>query len=186
MLIRNYGLFWRRDRVHFGAGKNAGHLKGLLASAITTKPVDFRHQQGVYCLYDESFRLVYTGQAGGKNNQRIFERLKQHRSDALSARWTKFSWFGVNRVIGTNGDYKLKAEKSSLKVTISDALNHIEGILIAAAEPVHNRQGGRFGDDVQQYLQYQDDENLPLTLQEGMDALLLDLSQVKKKLGIKE
>lgn len=42
---------------------------------------------------------------------------------------------------------------------IGDVLNHIEAILIAAAEPVHNRQGGRFGDSVEQYLQWRDDEN---------------------------
>ena len=29
MLIRNYGLFWKRDQIHFGAGNNAGHLKGI-------------------------------------------------------------------------------------------------------------------------------------------------------------
>jgi hypothetical protein len=29
-----------------------------------------------------------------------------------------------------------------------------------AAEPVHNRQGGKFGDNVEQYLQYLDSENL--------------------------
>jgi hypothetical protein len=186
MLIRNYGLFWRKDRVHFGAGKNAGHLKGVLASATTAEPVDFREQQGVYCLYDENFRLVYTGQAGGKNDQRIFERLKQHRNDALSERWAKFSWFGVNHVIGSERKYSLKAEKSTVKVTISDALNHIEGILIAAAEPVHNRQGGRFGEDVQQYLQYQDLVNLPLSQEDGIKAVLNDLHQLKRKLSIKE
>jgi hypothetical protein len=32
--------------------------------------------------------------------------------------------------------------------------------VFAPAEPVHNRQGGRFGDLVEQYLQYRDDQNL--------------------------
>ena len=35
-----------------------------------------------------------------------------------------------------------------------DILNHIEAILISAAEPPHNRQGGRFGEAVEQSLQY--------------------------------
>jgi hypothetical protein len=43
---------------------------------------------------------------------------------------------------------------------VGDILNHIEAILIAAAEPVHNRQGGRFGESVVQFLQYRDTENV--------------------------
>jgi hypothetical protein len=87
VLIQNYGLFWRRALIHFGAGKNAGHLKGKLIGAKRDDPVDFRDQQGVYCLYDDSFRLVYVGQAGGKNDQRLFDRLKQHREDFVSHRF---------------------------------------------------------------------------------------------------
>jgi hypothetical protein len=157
MLIQNYGLFWRRAWIHFGAGSNAGHLKGVRTGAKKSHPIDFREQQGVYCLYDDNFRLVYVGQAGGKNDQRLFDRLKQHREDFVSERWTKFSWFGVRSVLGGG---QLKAEKSTTHPEIGDVLNHIEAILIAAAEPVHNRQGGRFGDSVEQYLQWRDDENL--------------------------
>jgi hypothetical protein len=157
MLVQNYGLFWRRALIHFGAGKNAGHLKEKLIGAKRDDPVDFRDQQGVYCLYDDSFRLVYVGQAGGKNDQRLFDRLKQHREDFVSDRWTKFSWFVIRRVLG-NGD--LQVEKATAHPDIGDVLNHIEAILIAAAEPVHNRQGGRFGESCEQYLQYRDVDNL--------------------------
>jgi hypothetical protein len=157
MLIQNYGLFWRRLWIHFGAGRNAGHLKGILAGAKKSEPIDFREQQGVYCLYDDGFRLVYVGQAGGKNNQRMFERLRQHREDAVAERWSRFSWFGVRQVLATGA---LKAEKDVAHPNIGDVLNHIEAILIAAAEPIHNRQGGRFGEKVEQYLQYRDEDNL--------------------------
>lgn len=157
MLIHNYGLFWRKTWVHWGRGSNAGHLKGLKVGAKTAEPVDFRDQQGVYCLYDESFRLVYVGQAGGKNDQRLFLRLKQHREDAVSERWSRFSWFGIRQVLQTG---KLKAEKDTAHPEIGDVLNHIEAILITAAEPVQNRQGGKFGERVEQYLQYRDDDNL--------------------------
>lgn len=157
MLIQNYGLFWQRSRVFFGTGGNAGHMKGVLASAKTSDPVDFRDQQGVYCLYDDNFRLVYVGQAGGKNDQRLFHRLKQHRSDNVADRWTRFSWFGIREVLLSG---QLKAVKGNSYTKISDVLNHIEGILIASAEPIHNRQGGRFGDQVEQYIQYRDHENL--------------------------
>lgn len=157
MLVYNYGLFWRRSWMHWGRGSNPGHLKGLRVGAKTGEAVDFREQQGVYCLYDDGFRLVYVGQAGGKNDQRLFDRLKQHREDAVSERWTRFSWFGIRQVIGNGA---LKAEKGAAHPEIGDVLNHIEAILIAAAEPVHNRQGGRFGENVEQYLQYRDDDNL--------------------------
>lgn len=64
-LVMNYGLFWHRSRIVWGRGNNRGHLKGRLAKTGT--PVDFRDQRGVYCLYDDNFRLVYIGQAGGGN-----------------------------------------------------------------------------------------------------------------------
>ena len=147
MLIRNYGLFWKRAWIHFGAGSNPGHLKGVKVGAKSSDPVNFRDQQGVYCLYDDNFSLVYVGQAGGKNDQRLFDRLKQHREDFVSERWSKFSWFGVRRVLLTN---ELAGETEAAHPEISDVLNHIEAILIVAAEPVHNRQGGRFGEKVDQ------------------------------------
>jgi hypothetical protein len=99
---------------------------------------------------------VYVGQAGGKNNQRLFDRLKQHREDAVSERWSRFSWFGILQTTSIG----LKAEKKALHPEVGDVLNHIEAILIAAAEPVQNRQGGRFGEQVEQYLQYRDGANL--------------------------
>jgi hypothetical protein len=157
MLITNYGLFWERDLIHWGRGRSAGHLKGVLVGSKKSKAVDFREQQGVYCLYDETFRLVYVGQAGGKNKQRLFGRLKQHRDDAVSNRWSKFSWFGIRAVLG-QGD--LKKVKKNATINVSEVLNHIEAILIAAAEPVHNRQRGRFGDQVKQYRQFRDRDNL--------------------------
>jgi hypothetical protein len=165
MLIRNYGLFWRREWIHWGRGSNAGHLKGLQVGGKTGKPIDFRDQQGVYCLYDDSFKLVYVGQAGGGNDQRLFHRLRQHREDAVSERWSRFSWFGVRPVLPKSP--KLKAEKLVAHPEIGDVLNHIEAILIAAAEPVQNRQGGKFGEQVDQYLQFRDLDNLAPDL-EGM------------------
>lgn len=157
MLIQNYGLYWLREDVFLGSGNKEGHLKGTRVKAKTTSPVDFRYQQGIYCLYDDNFRLVYVGQAGSGMQQRLMERLKQHMKDPLSDRWTKFSWFGIRAVNKTG---KLRAEKTAAHPALSDVLDHIEAILIASAEPPHNRQGGRFGEHVRQYLQYRDNANL--------------------------
>lgn len=155
MLIKNYGLFWRREWIFWGRGRNAGHLRGR--KSPTAEPVDFRYQQGVYVLYDSNFRLVYVGQAGANDQQRLFGRLYQHRTDQLADRWERFSWFGVRAV---NRDSTLRAEAEAAHPTLGDVLNHIEAILISASEPPHNRQGGRFGAEVHNYLQFRDDENL--------------------------
>jgi hypothetical protein len=91
------------------------------------------------------------------NRERLFDRLKQHRKDALADRWTKFSWFGIRWVTKTN---ELAAEVTGINSKIGAVLNHIEAILISAAEPPHNRQAGRFGDDIKQYLQWRDKDSL--------------------------
>lgn len=156
MLMYNYGLMWRRERVFWGRGSNAGHLNGLLSTATTSDPVDFRDQQGIYVLYDDNFNMVYAGQAGS-GNQRLFDRLKQHTKDQVADRWSRFSWFGIRKV---NKDGSLKSEKLNSTVQLSQILDHMEAIIIASAEPPHNKQGGRFGSDVQQYLQQYDADNL--------------------------
>jgi hypothetical protein len=162
MLIQNYGLFWRRKDVFWGRAGVAGHLEGHPANAAFVR-VDFRYQQGVYCLYDDQFKLVYVGQAGANDNQRLFDRLKQHTSDALADRWTRFSWFGIRWVTQQN---MLAAEAHGAHTTNGEVLNHIEGILIASAEPPHNRQGARFGEEVRQYLQYRDPDQLGKTTED--------------------
>lgn len=155
-LIHNYGLFWQRNDVFWGRPKVTGHLKGVRAKEVSETPVDFREQAGVYVLYDDNFRLVYVGQAGA-GMQYLFSRLKHHRKDSLANRWTRFSWFGI-RWVKKNRKLSVGAVQHFVR---SDAiLNHIEAILISAAEPPHNRQGGRFGDDVEQYLQYRDEKAL--------------------------
>lgn len=166
MLIQNYGLFWRENDVFWGRGGNAGTLLGVKSTNTTDSPIDFREQAGVYILYAD-YQIVYVGQAGNKF-QKLFDRLKQHRRDALAGRWNQFSWFGTRRV---NKSGELSAEVEGAHSTHGEVLNHIEAILIHAAEPKHNRQGGRFGEKVSQYLQYRDDENLGPTLEEMIHNL---------------
>jgi hypothetical protein len=149
MLIQNYGLFWRLDQVYWGKQKDAGKLLGRRATRAKSNPVDFRGQRGVYVLYDDSFKIVYLGQAGGRNNARLFGRLKVHKRDHLAQRWSRFSWFGVCPVVSDKIDEKYNPANPS----IIDVLDHIEGILLAAAEPPLNLQRGRFGRGVERFLQ---------------------------------
>jgi hypothetical protein len=155
-LINNYGLFWRRSDVFWGKPNNSGRLLGVPTGGKTSNPVNFRNQAGVYVLYDDNFKVVYVGQAGS-GNQHLFTRLKRHTKDSLADRWTRFSWFGI-KPVKKNGELGVGA--SFAHVPKRDILNHVEAILISAAEPPHNRQGGRFGYDIEQFLQYRDKEAL--------------------------
>lgn len=172
MLIRNYGLFWRRADVHWGWQKNAGHLKGKLITTPSSNPVDFRNQIGVYALYDDNFKLVYFGQAGRGKGHKLFNRLKDHKNDRVSDRWSRFSWFGTRFVKNNN---ELSSEKTGFQGGATEVLDHIEAVVLAVSEPPHNRQGGRFGNKVEQYRQFRDEDSL------GVDELTM-LSEVYKQI----
>lgn len=153
MLIRNMGLFWRLDNVYWDAGTQTGKLLGVDSKKVSSGPVDFSDQIGVYCLY-AGYSLVYVGQVGS-GNQRLFIRLKQHCKDDLAGRWDRFSWFGT-RPLTPKGDRLTKVEKGKFHPALDVVLNHIEGILIQAAEPPLNGQDGRFGSGVTRFLQVRD------------------------------
>jgi hypothetical protein len=120
--------------------------------------VDFREQRGVYVLCDDNFKMLYVGQAG-YGNQRLYQRLHQHRTDALGERWSKFSWFGIDPVRGRIGHKHLQ-ETEPASAEVGTVLNHLEAILIAAAEPMLNRQGGKFGGALQFYQFYEEAEDI--------------------------
>jgi hypothetical protein len=119
---------------------------------LPSKPIDFRDQIGIYALYAD-YQLVYVGQAGS-GDQTLFSRLKQHRKNDLAGRWNRFSWFGVLRVLASGA---LSSKTDAVHPNLPDVLNHIEAILIHAAEPPMNGQGGRFGEKVVRYQQVRDD-----------------------------
>jgi hypothetical protein len=142
MLFQNYGLFWHLDRVVWGEPGIKGELWGY--RTIADGDVDFRYQRGIYALYDEAFSLVYVGQAGYNDNARLYDRLNNHRKDHLAERWKRFSWFGMDPVKGRK-EYKQVVETEHSGCDLPTMLNHIEGALIAVAEPRLNLQKGRFG-----------------------------------------
>ena len=151
-LIQSIGLFWKDSDVFWGRGNQAGALYGVPSSNVTAEPSNFREPMGVYVLYAE-YDLIYVGQAGGGNNK-LLHRLKQPRTDDLAGRWDRFSWFGLRRVLGSGNLSNANQASHPGRALV---LNHIEAILIHAAEPPLNRQGGRFGDSVTRYLQVRDE-----------------------------
>ena len=174
MLIKNYGLYWRREDVYWSGNRAvAGNMRGIRASSRRSKPVDFRYQIGIYVLYDENLKIVYTGQSG-RGNSRLFFRLRQHTSDHLADRWNRFSWFGMRGIID---DDELEEIKSDINISTDIALNHIEAILIYSSEPPLNRQGGKFGNEVKQYLQYRDEENLGPSLNKMVQDIWGDMQE---------
>lgn len=152
-LIRTYGLFWRKEEVDWSARRH-GQLIGLGVKKIKAGKVDFSQQRGIYALYDDTFRLIYVGQAGGKE-RRLFPRLRKHAHSVLAERWTRFSWFGICDVDWNDGRefHGLLEVPDEIRTDRVNVLNHLEAILIMAAEPVKNLKGGVFGKDVTHFRQ---------------------------------
>lgn len=146
-MISSYGLHWRSDRVVWGRPNNAGTLLGAAGRGRGAQPIDFRTQRGIYALYAE-YELVYVGQTGAGENDRLFNRLKSHRGDHLSERWDRFSWFGTQWV---TQQHRLSAEAAGVHETVGATLNMLEAVSVAIAEPKLNLQRGRWGSTTQYF-----------------------------------
>ena len=139
-MIQSYGLHWQINRVFWGRPKVAGTLHGAASKSPRARPVDFRNQRGIYVLYAD-YDLVYVGQTGA-GNDRLFNRLKSHKSDHLSERWNRFSWFGTQWVTKAG---QLSADTAAASQTIEGLLNTLEAVSIAISEPRLNLQRGKWG-----------------------------------------
>ena len=161
MFIKNYGLFWKRDDVDWGeATVRFGRLFGKNERNRRDAEVDFREQVGLYALYDAAFNLVYIGHAGLGVDQRLFERLQQHRRHHLSNRWSYFSWFGIKEaqteLIDPDNFYGLvDIAEGDMIVSHDVFLCQFEAVSIAIAEPRSNRQAGKFKGAIG-YIQHRD------------------------------
>lgn len=147
-MIRSYGLHWRDDRVSWGGKGTLGMLLGAASKSNNARPVNFREQRGIYALYAD-YELVYLGQTGAGIN-RLFNRLKAHKSDHLSERWNRFSWFGTQWV---KADNELSTDIAAVSLPTVTSLNILEAVSIAIGEPRLNLQRGKWG-DAKQYFQY--------------------------------
>ena len=149
-MIKSYGLFWRSDQIFWGRQKNKGSLLGCRTQGPNAKPIDFRNQRGVYALYAD-YELVYVGQAGS-GDHRLFNRLRAHMTDHLVERWDRFSWFGTQWV---TDQHRLSSDTTGVNIELVKALNILEAVGIAIAEPRLNLQRGKWG-DAKQYYQLRD------------------------------
>lgn len=155
-VIKNFGFLWKKEYIYRGNGGNSGHLKGI-KKGKKTKVVDFREQIGIYALYDAGLNIVYIGQAG-YGEKGLFARLKQHLEDRLRDRWMYFSWLGFKDV--NNDGMLCGKQKATARVSgyrYRDAMDEMEGLLIALLEPNLNKQGAKWKKTAEEYLQYRDD-----------------------------
>lgn len=143
-VISAFGMFWQRENVIW---RRRPQLLG--AAHVDAKPVDFTEQFGIYLLYDGR-EVIYVGRA---MKRALGTRLFEHTQDRLSARWDRFSWFGLR---GVNQDGSL-APLDHHTYEPEQLIPAFEAILIEAVEPRQNRKRG---DDLalSEYIQIRDPE----------------------------
>lgn len=127
-IVTSFGMFWRRSAVGWGPT-----TKLLGMQQIGATPVDFNKQLGIYLLYDGR-EVIYVGRS---TDRPLGKRLFEHTVDRMSARWDRFSWFGL---LPVSEDGQLGSLPENYKAaTIIPAL---EAILIESLEPRQNRKRG--------------------------------------------
>ena len=156
-IISSFGMFWRKDAVEWIASPK---LLGM--QQIGATPVDFCKQLGIYLLYDGR-EVIYVGRT---TDRPLGRRLYEHTMDRMSARWDRFSWFGLLPVSETGTLGSLPAQYDSAKL-----IPALEAILIEALEPRQNRKRG---DDLAavEYLQKVDPEIEKKKVKATLDAAL--------------
>jgi len=156
-IVTSFGMFWRKDAVEWIATPK---LLGMQQIGATL--VDFYKQLGIYLLYDGR-EVIYVGRT---TDRPLGRRLYEHTLDRMSARWDRFSWFGLLPVAesGLLGD--LPESYAAAKL-----IPALEAILIEALEPRQNRKRG---DDLAavEYLQKVDPEIEKKKVKATLDAAL--------------
>lgn len=127
-IITSFGMFWRKEAIEWTATPK---LLGI--QQIGATPVDFCKQLGIYLLYDGR-EVIYVGRT---TDRPLGRRLYEHTIDRMSARWDRFSWFGLLPVSD-------KGEIGTLPEVYDAAklIPALEAVLIEALEPRQNRKRG--------------------------------------------
>jgi hypothetical protein len=156
-IVTSFGMFWRRDAVEWSTTPK---LLGMQQLGAT--PVDFYKQLGIYLLYDGR-EAIYVGRT---SDRPLGRRLYEHTLDRMSARWDRFSWFGLLPVSESGQLGDLPSTYAAAKL-----IPALEAILIEALEPRQNRKRG---DDLAavEYLQKNDPEIEKKKVKAIMDAAL--------------
>lgn len=156
-IITSFGMFWRKEAVEW---TTTPKLLGM--QQIGSTPVDFYKQLGIYLLYDGR-EVIYVGRT---TDRALGRRLYEHTIDRMSARWDRFSWFGLLPVSDLGEIGSLPETYIAAKI-----IPALEAILIEALEPRQNRKRG---DDLAavEYLQKIDPEIEKKKIKATLDAAL--------------
>lgn len=156
-IISSFGMFWRKDAIEWGPNPK---LLGM--QQIGATPVDFCKQLGIYLLYDGR-EVMYVGRT---TDRPLGRRLYEHTVDRMSARWDRFSWFGLLPVSDTGA-----LESLPNTYAAANLIPALEAILIEALEPRQNRKRG---DDLAavEYIQRVDPEIEKKKVKATLDAAL--------------
>ncbi len=156
-IITSFGMFWRKEAIEWNSTPK---LLGM--QQIGATHVDFYKQLGIYLLYDGR-EVIYVGRT---TDRPLGKRLYEHTVDRLSARWDRFSWFGLLPVSETGEIGMLPESYSAAKL-----IPALEAVLIEALEPRQNRKRG---DDLAavEYLQKVDPEIEKKKIKATLDAAL--------------
>lgn len=149
MKVTSFGLFWREDEIDWQPGtgnRNTFRLLGRVgANSGTLKICDFRHQSGIYVLYDD-YGPTYVGLTRALG---LGQRLKNHTTDRHAGTWDRFSWFGFKTVsddVDGVGLKVLEAGKDKVKSSQFTTIGDLEALLIAAMGTRLNRAKMKFSD----------------------------------------
>ncbi|SDZ08213.1 HTH domain-containing protein [Nitrosomonas halophila] len=156
-IVTSFGMFWRKEAIEWTATPK---LLGM--QQIGATPVDFCKQLGIYLLYDGR-EVIYVGRT---TDRPLGRRLYEHTIDRMSARWDRFSWFGLLPISDTGQIGVLPDAYVAAKL-----IPALEAILIEALEPRQNRKRG---DDLAavEYLQKVDPEIEKRKVKATLDAAL--------------
>ncbi len=127
-IVTSFGMFWRKEAVEW-----TSNPKLLGMQRIGATPVDFNRQLGIYLLYDGR-EVIYVGRT---TDRPLGRRLFEHTLDRMSARWDRFSWFGLLPVSDEGKIGELPETYVAAKL-----IPALEAILIEALEPRQNRKRG--------------------------------------------
>ena len=138
LAVAAYGLHWERSKVDWRAGRILGYDPGFDINAAPEKAINFADQQGVYLLHNWQ-SVVYVGRTAAKENG-LFQRLNEHhRKQVWSAKWERFSWFGIRRVNETGG--MVDGPDNASKEVVSALM---EAVLIETLGPSFNKTQGNY------------------------------------------
>jgi HB1/ASXL restriction endonuclease-like protein with HTH domain len=156
-IVSSFGMFWRREKINWVATPKLLGMQQIGATAV-----DFNKQIGIYLLYDGR-EVIYVGRT---TERPLGRRLFEHTADRMSARWDRFSWFGLLPVSEKGSLGKLPESFGAAKM-----IPALEAILIEALEPRQNRKRG---DDLAavEYMQKEDPEIEKKKVKATLDAAL--------------